>query len=67
MRVCELLDDLKDSEPDAQVVIAAPDIHSGHVLELESILKEEKEPVVILLAHPVTKGPVPETFLQTKT
>jgi hypothetical protein len=67
MRVCDLLDDLKDCEQDAQVIIAAPDIHSGHVLELESILKDEKESVVILLAHPVTKRPLPETFLQTKT
>lgn len=60
MRVCELLGDLKRCEQDAQVIVAAPDVHSGHVFELESILKEDKEPVVVLLAHPVTKTPVVE-------
>ena len=66
MRVCELLEDLKACKQDAQVIIAAPDVCSGHVLELESIEKEGKEPVVILLAHSITKRPFPEASIQTK-
>ena len=59
MRVCELLDNLKGCQQDAQLMIAVPDAHTGHVLALESVVKEENEPVVILLAHPMTKRPSP--------
>jgi hypothetical protein len=55
MRVCELLNELKDCQQDAQLIIAVPDVHAGHVLELESVAKEEKEPVIILIAHSTTK------------
>lgn len=55
MRVCELRDDLKDCQQDAEVMIAIPETHTGHVLELESVVKEGKEPVVIFLAHSKTK------------
>jgi len=55
MKVSELLDELKDCQQDAQLMIAVPDVHTGHVLELESVMKEEKQPVVILLAHSKTK------------
>jgi len=59
MRVFELLDNLKDCQQDAQLMIAVPDIHTGHVLELESVMKEKEGPVVILLAHSKTKKQSP--------
>jgi len=56
MRVCELLAELKDCQQDAQLIIAVPEVHAGHLLELEAVAKEEQEPVVILFAHPATKN-----------
>jgi hypothetical protein len=56
MRVYELLNELKDCQQDAQLIIAVPDAHAGHVLEFEAVAKEEKEPMVILFAHSTTKN-----------
>jgi len=59
MRVCELLEDLKDCPLDANLMVAVPDAHSGHVLELESVVKEQNEPVVIFLARSMTERQSP--------